>query len=253
MQVLTQMDDEMVDAVVTDPPYSSGGAFRADRQGPAKDKYLRTGAKILDRVPDFYGDSRTERGLHLWSSLWMAQAWRVTKDGGAIAVFCDWRSLPTVADCIQAGGWTWRGLGVWVKPPGKSRPVSGGLWNDTEYVAWGSRGARPPGECLPGTWQVASPASKSRIHPTEKPAAILSDLVRLAPTGGLVLDPFCGSGSTGGACVTGERRFLGVELGRAWVDLARKRIRGAAEHGADVSYADSGLFDVDPRTMEVGE
>jgi site-specific DNA-methyltransferase (adenine-specific) len=241
LRVLSELPDETVDAVITDPPYSSGGAFRADRQGSAKGKYLSTGSAALGRVPDFYGDSRTERGLHMWSSLWMAEAWRVTKDGGAIAVFCDWRSLPIITDCIQAGGWIWRGLGVWIKPPGRSRPTSGGLWNDTEYIAWGSRGPRS-GECLPGTWQVAAPSSAQRMHPTEKPTAILSDLVRLAPPGGLVLDPFCGSGSTGVACITGNRQFLGVELSPEWVVRARQRLHAIESHGADVDYGGHGLF-----------
>lgn len=242
LTLLAGMADLSVDAIVTDPPYSSGGAHRSDRQGSAKAKYLESGSDSLARLPEFYGDSRTERGLQLWASLWMAEAWRVTKPGGAIAVFCDWRSMPSLSDALQAGGWVWRGTGVWIKPPGKSRPVMGGLWNDTEYVLWGSRDARTDGECLPGTWQVAAPASEVRLHPTEKPQAVLDDLVRLAPIDGLVLDPFCGSAASGVSALRQGRQFTGIEISAEYVERGRERLRLWEATGADVSYDTPGLF-----------
>ena len=50
-------------------------------------------------------------------------------------------------------------------------------------------------------------------------------LARLAcPEGGLVVDPFCGSGSTGCAAVLEGRRFLGVELDPGYAAIARARI-----------------------------
>jgi site-specific DNA-methyltransferase (adenine-specific) len=56
----------------------------------------------------------------------------------------------------------------------------------------------------------------------------MSWLVRLAcPPGGVVLDPFCGSGSTGVACVQTGRRFVGIELDPAYHEIARRRIKAA--------------------------
>lgn len=162
--------------------------------------------------------------------------------GGGIAMFCDWRSLPTFSDALQAGGWSWRGIGVWVKPQHKSRPTAGGLWNDTEYVLWGSRGPRAEGECLPGTWQVPAPSPTTRLHPTEKPQAILDDLVRLAPPGGHVLDPFAGSAATGVSALRHGRRFTGFELSTEYVDRGRTRLTEYVEAGADVTYDTPGLF-----------
>lgn len=242
MRLLAGIESGTVDAIVTDPPYSSGGAFRSDRGGSARTKYLQTGAASLDRLPEFYGDSRTERGLLLWSSLWLAECWRIAKDGAAIAVFCDWRSLPTFSDALQVGGWSWRGTGVWIKPKSRCRPTLGGLWNDTEYVLWGSRGARGSGECLPGTWQCAAPASGTRLHVTEKPQQVLEDLVRLAPPGGLVVDPFMGSGSTGVAALTSGRSFIGFELSTEYAAIARERLEAVEVSGADVIGAQPGLF-----------
>jgi site-specific DNA-methyltransferase (adenine-specific) len=45
LEILRSLPDESVDAVVTDPPYSSGGMFRGDRTQPVDVKYVQTGAK----------------------------------------------------------------------------------------------------------------------------------------------------------------------------------------------------------------
>ena len=63
-------------------------------------------------------------------------------------------------------------------------------------------------------------------HPTVKPIALMRYLVRLTktPTGGVVLDPFMGSGATGIACVLEGREFIGIEREAEYVEIAEKRI-----------------------------
>lgn len=69
------------------------------------------------------------------------------------------------------------------------------------------------------------PAAAANAHPTVKPLGVMRWLVRLvAPEGGLVLDPFCGSGSTGCAAVLEDRRFLGIEREAEYVAVARARL-----------------------------
>jgi site-specific DNA-methyltransferase (adenine-specific) len=66
-------------------------------------------------------------------------------------------------------------------------------------------------------------------HPTVKPLALIEWLCRLTstPTGGLVLDPFAGSGTTGVACVHVGRPFVGIELDRDYCRIAEARIAHA--------------------------
>jgi site-specific DNA-methyltransferase (adenine-specific) len=69
---------------------------------------------------------------------------------------------------------------------------------------------------------------RANNHPTVKPLSLMKWLVSLAcPPGGLVLDPFCGSGSTGVACVYEGMRFIGVEQDESYVQIARARIEHA--------------------------
>lgn len=65
-------------------------------------------------------------------------------------------------------------------------------------------------------------------HPTVKPLALMRWLVRLvAEPGGLVLDPFAGSGSTGVACVQEGRRFVGIEREAEYLAIAERRLAEA--------------------------
>jgi len=69
-------------------------------------------------------------------------------------------------------------------------------------------------------------------HPTVKPIALMEYLVRLTktPTGGIVLDPFMGSGTTGIACVNEGREFIGIEQSPEYMEIARRRIEYAMKN-----------------------
>ncbi|MBW1779360.1 MAG: hypothetical protein JRL30_01350 [Deltaproteobacteria bacterium] len=73
------------------------------------------------------------------------------------------------------------------------------------------------------------PAGTKNGHPTVKPLKLMRYLLTLlsSPTGGLVLDPFAGSGSTGVACVLEDRPFLGFEKDQESCDIANDRIQNA--------------------------
>ncbi|MCS4508922.1 DNA-methyltransferase [Xylophilus ampelinus] len=73
------------------------------------------------------------------------------------------------------------------------------------------------------------PAAVGNHHPTVKPTDLMAYLCRLVtPPGGLVLDPFMGSGSTGKACMREGFRFIGCEQEQEYLAIARARIE--AEH-----------------------
>jgi site-specific DNA-methyltransferase (adenine-specific) len=221
LAVLRELPDASVDAVITDPPYSSGGQFRGDRAASTGTKYARAD---VHRSDDFTGDNRDQRSFGYWSALWLGEALRVARPGALIAVATDWRQLPTVTDAIQAGGWVWRGVAVWAKD--NARPQLGRPAAACEFYVWGTAGARPiEGEALPGWWHVMAVRGAQRAHQTEKPLVILRDLVRAAPVGGVVLDPFAGSGTTGIAALNAGRRFIGVELSKHYAEVAADRLK----------------------------
>lgn len=67
--------------------------------------------------------------------------------------------------------------------------------------------------------------AKANSHPTVKPTTLMQYLVRLVtPPGGVVLDPFMGSGSTGKACAYEGFNFIGIDQSAEYVEIARARI-----------------------------
>ena len=67
-------------------------------------------------------------------------------------------------------------------------------------------------------------------HPTEKPLSVIRLLVEVSSQASdRVLDPFMGSGTTAVACLELGREFLGFELEKEYIDMARKRLKGGRE------------------------
>jgi len=76
----------------------------------------------------------------------------------------------------------------------------------------------------------SEPHKRHNHHPTIKPTALMRYLVRLVtPPGGVVLDPFMGSGSTGKACVLEGFSFVGIELAAEYYTIAQCRIAGVQQ------------------------
>lgn len=66
-----------------------------------------------------------------------------------------------------------------------------------------------------------------KVHPTQKPVSLMQWCLRFVPVDALILDPFCGSGTTGVASIKTGRRFIGIEIDPTYADIARRRIREA--------------------------
>lgn len=76
--------------------------------------------------------------------------------------------------------------------------------------------------------EVSNASQKGKLHPTQKPVALLEYLVKTYTNeGDVVLDNCMGSGSTGVACINTGRKFIGMELDKGYFDIACKRIAEA--------------------------
>jgi site-specific DNA-methyltransferase (adenine-specific) len=232
LAVLRDLPDASVDAVITDPPYSSGGAFRGDRAQPTEDKYRGwsqnpdgSSRKPTATYAGFTGDTRDQRGYLIWSAMWMTECQRILRPGGTFATFTDWRQLPTTTDAVQAAGLVWRALAIWDK--GVGRPMRGRFRNHVEFIVWATNGPHSDEQdAYPGTiLRHAPPGAGDRLHLVQKPVSLIEELLTLTPRGCTVLDPFMGSGTTGAAAIKTGHQFLGVEMTPHYADVAERRLR----------------------------
>ena len=208
---------EGVDAIVTDPPYSSGGYQEAGKGAGsigtnAKLKWGEGGAK-----PTIAGDTLSTRGyLRLITSVCRATRAR------EIYLFCDWRMWTPTCDAVEDGFFRVRMMIVW----DKRTPGMGTGWrNQHELVCWGLRGrARIPEVSYGNVLSV--PRSGNPDHPTQKPVPLMESLLTSSDSR-VICDPFMGSGTTGVACARLGREFIGIEYERAHFDVACERIAAA--------------------------
>ena len=185
LKLLREFSPGTFDAVITDPPYASGGRTQAEKNKSTAKKYSSMGDHA---PPPFDGDAKDQRSWTRWAAEWLSDARKLCKPGAPVCMFIDWRQLPAATDALQWAGWIWRGTAVWDK--GNSRPQKGRFRQQAEYIVWGSNGDMPisrPVPCLPGVFKYGNP--QNRIHLTEKPLQLMRDVVKITEPGGHIKAP----------------------------------------------------------------
>ena len=92
----------------------------------------------------------------------------------------------------------------------------------------------------------ARPTPMANIHPTVKPIKLMQYLVRLiTPPNGIVLDPFCGSGTTGIACKLEGFKFVGLEQDAEYCKIAQARIDNYVQEEVKQTKAEKKLKQID--------
>lgn len=223
LEILPGLPDG-IGALITDPPYSSGGAFRSDRVQGTVRKYVNS--DTASHRAEFDGDHRDQRSFFAWSTLWLAASAKLLEQTGIAAVFTDWRQLPTTSDAFQAGGFVQRGISVWDKGRG-ARPIRGAFRTQAEFIVWGTLGAHDPERndvTLDGVGVYAAPIVTDKRHIAEKPLAVMLWLAELCPAGGTILDPFMGSGTTLEAAKRSGRSGIGIDVSEQNCELAAERL-----------------------------
>ena len=216
LEVLPTIEAGSVDAVVTDPPYMIG----ANSVGNSRSK----NGTWADMENSAY-----------WYAAWLDIARSRLKSTGFVAVFGNWRSIPTYTCAFSKIAWQIDSLIVWDKQwIGTSGPKQ--LRPTYEIVALAGMpdakiSDRSQTDIMRCKW-MASNSGKTG-HPAEKPTDLISRLIDLlSPPGGTVLDPFIGSGTTAVAAINTGRNCIGIERDNGYFDIACRRVTEALDRTA---------------------
>ena len=222
-ELLDKLPDESIDLVITSPPYnmrvSSGGGVRNSMSGGWIAE-LRNGY-------DNYGDDMTWPEYMGWQHETLLKLWRVIKSTGAI--FYNHKPRVQHGKLVWAIQWIpestpVRQMIIWRRPGGLNHSKTF-FTNQHEHI-WllAKPDFRLKGKGIMGDVWEMKPAKNP--HPAPFPI----DLPRRAlvaskiPKGGIVLDPFMGSGTTAVACKEAGIGYLGFELSEKYIGWANERL-----------------------------
>lgn len=227
--VLAALPDASVAHVITDPPYSDhvhglqrrmmrGAGGRGGRVAKGQVGYSPLGFDSLGAELREFCAAQFGRIVLRW-----------------VLAFCDVESQHLWQRDLAAHRVRHIRVGAWVKVNGQpqlsgDRPAVG---FEAIEIAHGAAKCSWNGGGLPAVWAFAVATDRNgtgeRVHTTQKPLDLMLRLVeRFTDPGDLVLDPFCGSGTTGVAALRLGRRFVGVEMQEQYAQVARERLAAEA-------------------------
>lgn len=192
LDVLKTLPDGCVDAVVTDPPYGIG--FDSKGMGGAR----FAGVKIFGDDTPF----DPTPWLHFPLSIMFG--------------------ANNYAERLPPGGWL-----CWDK---RCNERADRIYGSPFELAWCSDRSKFKMIRIQHAAAVSADGDPKRVHPTQKPVELMRRSMNVCgvPDDAIVLDPFCGSGTTGVACIQTGRRFIGIEIDEKYAAIARRRIADAA-------------------------
>jgi site-specific DNA-methyltransferase (adenine-specific) len=252
LEVLARLPPASVDLIFADPPYnlSNGGTTCQSGRRAAVHK----------------GDWDASRGVehdHAFHRAWLEACRRVLKPTGTLWVSGTQHVIFSLGYAMQEIGYHLLNTVSWYKPNASPNLACRMFTHSTELLIWAapSRGKKlehtfhyramkaqnggkqmrdvwplpandgDDGDDRGDVWTLPTPAPSEKRHgrhPTQKPLALLDRIVEASSDpGGLVVDPFNGSGTTGLAATRAGRRYLGIDLDPAYLDLTRRRLADA--------------------------
>lgn len=225
LEIMAGVREDSVDMVFADPPYNlSNGGFTCHAGKRASvDKGKWDESRGVEEDYAFHYD-------------WIAACRRVLKPNGALWVSGTYHSIYACGFALQRQGWHLLNEICWYKPNAaphlacrmfaashetliwarKTREAKHTFhYALMKKTAWAGDLIKKPDRQMRSVWAINTPRSEEKKygkHPTQKPEALLERIV-LACTNEneVVLDPFCGSATTGVAALRNGRRFIGID------------------------------------------
>ena len=216
LELLKTLENESIDALITDPPYNI-----------ARDNNF----KSMGRAGIDFGE--WDKGFNLIS--WLPIAIEKLKKGGNIIIFTSWKNTTPIIKELEKINCEAKDMIRVEKSNPMPRNRDRRFVTDYEIAIWAvKKGAKWTFNRQLETYE--RPLIKTKVtpksekiekgHPTQKNTETMEWLIeRLTNEGDIVLDPFMGSGTTGVACQNLNRDFIGCELSDEYFKMAQKRLQ----------------------------
>ena len=216
LEIMPAIGKNTVDLILTDPPYLISRKTNFAKGGGNQSKY---GMITMDFGEwDWDGEFDMEA--------YFKEAYRVLKKGGTIIMFYDIFKMEQIKRIAEKVGFKQPRIGFWNKT--NAVPVNARinyLSNAREYFICFCKGKKGTFNSYydKGVYNYPIVSGKKRLHPTQKPYDLISDLIKVhTNSGDTVLDSFAGSGVVLEACNNLGRNGIGIELDEKYYKECKK-------------------------------
>jgi site-specific DNA-methyltransferase (adenine-specific)/modification methylase len=238
-----KLDETSVDLIFADPPYNlSGNALKWKGNKTGGDWFM-----INEKW-----DQMSEQDYIVFTEAWLTGCRRVLKDNGSIYVSCTYHNLGEVLVALKDLKFKINNIITWQKVNAMPNMTKRLFTHSTEFIVWAVKGKNwvfnydelkkiNPERQLDGSlkqmrdvWALPLVQGKERLrgvngraaHPTQKPEELLKRIIIASSNkGGVVLDPFLGSGTTTAVAEKLGRKWIGIEQDESYVKMAQKRMQ----------------------------
>jgi site-specific DNA-methyltransferase (adenine-specific) len=246
LDLLSGFESESVDFIFADPPYFLSNDGFSVKSG----KTVSVNKGDWDKSAGFDSDFE-------FHQKWISECLRILKPNGSISISGTYHSIYQCGFALQRLGCRIINEIIWFKPNGAPALAGRNFTASHESVIWASKSKTSkhtfnyqisknwespqdkllnPGKQMRSVWSIPTTPKREKLygeHPTQKPLELLLRLVAMCTNeNDLVVDPFCGSGTTGVACTILGRRFIGIDLDQNHIKLAKLRMENADETNA---------------------
>ncbi len=242
--VLDLLPDECIDLIFADPPYNlSNGGFTC-----------HAGRRVSVNKGKWDKSNGIEEDFKFHNK-WIESCRRVLKPNGSLWISGTYHSIYGCGFALQEQGWHLINDICWFKPNAspnlscrmftashetllwvrKSKSAKHTFnYEVVKNSSWGGDFIKVPGKQMRSVWAIGTPKNgekKYGKHPTQKPEALLERIILASSNeGDIVLDPFCGSATTGVVALKYNRKFVGIDADQEYLDkIAIPRMRDVLE------------------------
>ena len=206
LEVINKIEPESIDACITDPPYGIDyqSAWRIDKsQWKPKIKN--------DKLP------------FIW---FLYGAFKAVKEGGSLICFCRWDVQDAFKSAIEWSGFSVESQVIWDRGVHGMGDLKGSFAPRHDVIWFAVKGKfQFSGDRPMSVIKSKRVDPDKMLHPNEKPVGLMSYLVdAVTPRGGLVLDPFAGSGTTLLASEQMGRDSIGIEISEEYCETIKRRM-----------------------------
>lgn len=226
LEVMDSLPEKSVDMIFADPPYNL-----------SNDGYTVHAGR---RVSVNKGEWDRSRGVEEdfdFHQAWIAACRRLLSDNGTIWISGTYHSIFACGHALNLQGFRILNDISWYKPNAAPNLGRRMFTASHETLIWASKSKKArhvfnyedmrqghfpkdiiknPGKQMRSVWAIGTPSKSEKLHgkhPTQKPEALLDRIVLSSTNpGDTILDPFCGSGTTGVSALREGRKFIGIDL-----------------------------------------